>query len=208
MEKCGRASCIELTKTQRACWSWHKNEYAMTHLAKQFYDHTVVRRYTALVWGDVEADEATITGHLARHARFRKIMDVYPDGDHGKPAITHYKVLERLGYVTLVECRLETGRTHQIRIPFQHIGHPLFNDPEYEGNRIRKGTIYAKYKQFVENCFKIIPRQALHAQILGFVHPTTGEHKHFEIPLAGGYKNGVGQMAAVSRQPYPARRAL
>ena len=160
-----------------------KNEYAMTHLAKQFFDHTVVRRYVALVWGDVAEDEGTITGHIDRHQRFRKLMDVYPDGDIGKHAVTHYTVLERFGYVTLVECRLETGRTHQIRVHFQHINHTLFNDPEYGGNTIRKGTIYSKYKQFVDNCFKIIPRQALHARVLGFVHPTTGKDMYFEADL-------------------------
>lgn len=160
-----------------------KTEYAMTHLAKQFFDHSVIRRYTALVWGDLPDDEGTITGHIDRHQRFRKLMDVYPDGDIGKHAITHYTVLERFGYVTLIECRLETGRTHQIRVHLQHINHPLFNDPEYGGNRIRKGTIYTKYKQFVDNCFSLIQRQALHARVLGFVHPATGKDMYFESEL-------------------------
>lgn len=160
-----------------------KSDYAMTHLAKQFFDHTVVRRYVALVWGNVEQDAATITGNLDRSTRNRKIMEVYPDGERGKHAITHYKVLERLGYVSVVECRLETGRTHQIRVHFRWIGHPLFNDDEYGGNRIVKGTIYTKYKQFVENCFTLLPRQALHAQVLGFKHPKTGQYMHFESPL-------------------------
>lgn len=160
-----------------------KTDYAMTHLAKQFFNHTVVRRYVALVWGDFEENEGTINGHIDRHRRFRKVMDVYPDGDFGKHAITHYKILERFGYVTLVECRLETGRTHQIRVHFQHIGHSLFNDNEYGGDRILKGTIYTKYKQFIENCFSFLPRQALHARVLGFVHPTTGENLYFEAPV-------------------------
>jgi 23S rRNA pseudouridine1911/1915/1917 synthase len=160
-----------------------KTDYAMTHLAKQFFKHTVVRRYIALVWGDFEENEGTITGNIDRHRRFRKIMDVFPDGDIGKHAVTHYKVLERFGYVTLVECRLETGRTHQIRVHFQHIGHSLFNDNEYDGNRIVKGTIYTKYKQFIENCFELLPRQALHARVLGFVHPTTGKDLYFEAPI-------------------------
>ncbi|MBL7786754.1 MAG: RluA family pseudouridine synthase [Chitinophagales bacterium] len=161
-----------------------KNEYAMTHLAKQFFDHSVVRRYVALVWGDVLQNEGTIVGNIDRHQRFRKLMDVYPPEEGiGKHAVTHYEVLERFGYVTLVSCRLETGRTHQIRVHFQHIGHSLFNDPEYDGDRIRKGTVYTKYKQFVDNCFSLIPRQALHAKILGFVHPTSGKQLYFESEL-------------------------
>lgn len=160
-----------------------KTPAAMTHLAKQFFDHTVHRRYVALVWGDFEEDSGTITGHVGRHLRFRKQFDVYPDGDHGKEAITHYKVLERFHYVTLVECRLETGRTHQIRVHMQHIGHSLFNDDFYGGDRIVKGTVFTKYKQFVDNCFEICPRQALHAQQLGFIHPRTGMEMRFESPL-------------------------
>ncbi len=161
-----------------------KTEFAMTHLAKQFFDHTVIRRYVALVWGDVKEDEGTITGNIARHKRFRKIMDVYPpEENYGKHAITHYKVLQRFGYVTLVECRLETGRTHQIRVHFQHMGHPLFNDIDYGGDRIVKGTVFTKYKQFITNCFALLPRHALHARILGFVHPTTGKDMYFESAI-------------------------
>jgi 23S rRNA pseudouridine1911/1915/1917 synthase len=160
-----------------------KNEQASVHLAKQFFDHTVERKYIALVWGDLKEEGGTITGHVGRHQRFRKIMDVYPDGEYGKEATTHYKVLERFGYTTLVECRLETGRTHQIRVHMQHIGHPLFNDDTYGGDRIVKGTVYTKYKQFVDNCFAICPRQALHAETLGFAHPKTQKRILFESEL-------------------------
>lgn len=161
-----------------------KSEQALNKLAKQFFYHTIDRRYVALVWGNMQNDSGTITGHIGRSIRDRKIMSVYEDGSHGKPAITHYKVLERLGYVNLVECKLETGRTHQIRAHFKHIGHPLFNDPEYGGDRILKGTTFSKYKQFVENCFKIMPRQGLHAKYIEFKHPTTGKLINFdsEIP--------------------------
>lgn len=160
-----------------------KTPGAAAHLAKQFFNHTVSRKYVALVWGDMEQDEGTITAHIARHQRFRKMFDAYPDGDHGKHAVTHYRVLERFNYVTLVECVLETGRTHQIRVHMKHIGHTLFNDWEYGGDRILKGTIYTKYKQFVDNCFAICPRCALHAKTLGFVHPVTKEQLYFEAPL-------------------------
>jgi len=152
-----------------------KTENALNKLAKQFHDRTTKRRYNALVWGDLAEDEGTITGHIGRSLKNRKVMTVFPEGDYGKHAVTHYKVIERFGYVTLVECRLETGRTHQIRVHFRHIGHPLFNDPEYGGNRILKGTTFTKYKQFVQNCFAICDRQALHARTLGFVHPETGK---------------------------------
>lgn len=161
-----------------------KHDKAAMHLANQFFEHTVHRRYIALVWGDFEEEEGTITGHVGRHQRFRKIMDVYPEGDHGKESITHYKVLERLRYVTLVECRLETGRTHQIRVHMQHIGHSLFNDEVYGGNRILKGTVFTKYKQFVDNCFEICPRHTLHARSLGFIHPVSGKPMMFESQLA------------------------
>ncbi len=157
-----------------------KTEWAMTHLAKQFYDRTAHRRYVALVWGDVLEDEGRIEGYIGRDLKVRQKMAVFPDEDYGKHAVTHYKVLERFGYITLVECRLETGRTHQIRVHFKHIGHPLFNDARYGGDRIVKGTVYTKYKQFVENCFKLIPRQSLHAKELGFEHPTTGEKLMFD----------------------------
>ncbi len=161
-----------------------KTDRAVSSLARQFFDHTVYRRYIALVWGEPEADEGTVVAHIGRHRRFRKLFDAYPEGEYGKDAITHYKVLERFGYVTLVECRLETGRTHQIRVHMQHIGHPLFNDDFYGGDRIVKGTVYTKYKQFVENCFQICPRQALHAKSIGFKHPGTGEPVLFESELA------------------------
>ena len=165
-----------------------KSELAAVHLAKQFFDHTVKRRYIALVWGNFEEENGTITGHIARHQRFRKLMDVYPEGDHGKEAITHYTVLEDMKYVSLVECRLETGRTHQIRVHMQHIGHSLFNDDVYGGDRILKGTVFTKYKQFVDNCFEICQRHALHAQSLGFVHPATGKEMLFESELADDMK--------------------
>jgi 23S rRNA pseudouridine1911/1915/1917 synthase len=160
-----------------------KSDKAAKDLADQFFDHTVDRKYIALVWGNFEEEEGTITGHVGRHQRFRKIMDVYPDGEYGKEAVTHYRVLERMNYVTLVECQLETGRTHQIRVHMQHIGHSLFNDDTYGGDRIVKGTIFAKYKQFVENCFTICPRHALHAQTLGFTHPRSRQRMLFTSDL-------------------------
>jgi len=160
-----------------------KTDIAMRHLAKQFFDHSISRKYIALVWGDVEKDEGTIVAHVGRNQRFRKLFEAYPDGEHGKEATTHYNVLERFGYVTLVQCVLETGRTHQIRVHMKHMGHPLFNDDFYGGDKIVKGTVYTKYKQFVDNCFKICQRQALHAKTLGFIHPTTGKDMFFEAPL-------------------------
>jgi 23S rRNA pseudouridine1911/1915/1917 synthase len=160
-----------------------KNEMAQTTLAKQFFDHTVERVYHAIAWGDFEEDEGTIEGHVGRHPKDRRMMTVYKDGSYGKPAISHYKVLERLGYVTLVQCKLETGRTHQIRAHFRYVGHPLFNDERYGGDQIVKGTTFTKYKQFVQNCFKMIPRQALHAKTLGFVHPTTRKKLFFDSEL-------------------------
>lgn len=160
-----------------------KNEYALAFLAKQFFDRTTKRAYQAVVWGDVKEDHGTITGHIGRDLRDRKIMAVYPNGEHGKHAVTHYTVLERFGYVTLVECRLETGRTHQIRAHMKHIGHPLFNDDTYGGDKILKGTTFSKYKTFIENCFAICPRHALHAKSLGFVHPTTGKEMFFDSEL-------------------------
>jgi 23S rRNA pseudouridine1911/1915/1917 synthase len=159
-----------------------KNEKSMTYLAKQFYDHSISRKYFALVWGDIEND-GKVTGYIGRSAKDRKVMDVYDTESEGKWSVTHYKVLERFNYVTLIECQLETGRTHQIRAHMQHIGHPLFNDASYGGDKIRKGTLFAKYKQFVDNCFQIIPRQALHAKTLGFIHPTKRESVHFETEL-------------------------
>lgn len=161
-----------------------KNEPAMAHLSKQFFDRTIERRYLALVWGDFEEQSGTITGNIGRSAKNRKVQDVFPEGDQGKHAVTHWEVIERLGYVTLIQCKLETGRTHQIRVHLAHIGHPLFGDFEYGGDKILKGTTFTKYKQFVQNCFKILPRQALHAKSLGFTHPKTGEWIYFEVDLA------------------------
>ncbi len=162
-----------------------KTEETMTHLAKQFFDKTSQREYVALVWGDVLEDEGTIEGHIGRHPKNRLQNTVFEGEDEvkGKEAITHYKVLERFGYVTLVSCKLETGRTHQIRVHMKHIGHTLFNDERYGGNAILKGTTFTKYKQFVENCFKLLPRQALHAKTLGFVHPKTGMTMSFNSDL-------------------------
>lgn len=161
-----------------------KTEAAMTHLAKQFFDKTSEREYIALVWGNIEEDEGTVVGHVGRNPKNRLQMHVFPEGEEGKEAVTHFKVLERLGYVTLVSCKLETGRTHQIRVHMKYIGHTLFNDERYGGEKILKGTTFTKYKQFVENTFKLLPRQALHAKTLGFVHPVTGEHMSFdsEVP--------------------------
>lgn len=160
-----------------------KTEHAMTHLAKQFFEKSSDREYVALVWGNVEDDEGTVEGHIGRNPKNRLQMMVFPDGEQGKDAVTHYKVLERFGYVTLVSCKLETGRTHQIRVHMKYIGHTLFNDERYGGNQILKGTTFTKYKQFVENTFKLLPRQALHAKTLGFVHPKTGEQMQFDSEL-------------------------
>jgi 23S rRNA pseudouridine1911/1915/1917 synthase len=160
-----------------------KTEAAMTHLAKQFEDKTSEREYVALVWGNVKEEEGTITGNIARHVKDRMQMSVFADPEIGKHAVTHYKVLERFGYVTLVSCKLETGRTHQIRVHLKHIGHTLFNDERYGGNLILKGTTFTKYKQFIDNCFKTLPRQALHAKTLGFVHPVTGEMMRFDTEI-------------------------
>lgn len=160
-----------------------KNDEAQLDLAKQFFVHSIDRLYVAVVWGNLKEDEGTITGNIGRDPADRMRFKVFPEGDCGKHAVTHYRVLERFGYVTVVECRLETGRTHQIRVHFNYIGHPLFNDAKYDGAEIRKGTIYAKYRQFIENCFSILPRQALHARTLGFIHPRTKEHMIFNSPL-------------------------
>jgi len=157
-----------------------KNELAQSKLARQFFYHTIDRTYAALVWGNLKDEEGTISGNIGRDVRNRLIMSVYADEDKGREAITHYKVLERFGYISLVECRLETGRTHQIRVHFKHIGHPLFNDESYGGSEILKGTTFTKYKQFVQNCFKILPRQALHAKSLGFIHPSDGRAMYFD----------------------------
>jgi 23S rRNA pseudouridine1911/1915/1917 synthase len=159
-----------------------KNEWSITYLAKQFFDHTIDRKYHALVWGDL-AEDGTVSGYIGRSAKDRTMMAVYDDENKGKWSVTHYKVLERLNYVTLIECELETGRTHQIRAHMKHIGHPLFNDSTYGGNKILKGTVFSKYRQFVENCFNLLPRQALHAKSLGFNHPKTRKDMYFETDL-------------------------
>ena len=168
-----------------------KTDDAHTRLAKQFFDHTIHRRYVALVWGNFEEDEGTIVGNIGRNPRDRQQMYVFADGSDGKHAVTHYKVLRRYGYVTLVECRLETGRTHQIRVHMAWKGHPLFNDARYGGDRILKGTTFSKYKQFIENCFSALPRQALHARSLGFVHPVTREDVYFESELPEDLKTVI-----------------
>jgi 23S rRNA pseudouridine1911/1915/1917 synthase len=160
-----------------------KTDQAMTHLAKQFYDHSIERTYEALVWGEPKQDEGTIEGHIGRSLKDRKVMAIFPDGSQGKEAITHYKVLRKLRYVSLVQCNLETGRTHQIRVHLKSIGNTLFNDETYGGNKVLRGTVFSKYEKFVENCFKICPRQALHAKSLGFVHPKTGEFLQFDTEL-------------------------
>ncbi len=166
-----------------------KDELSMARMAKNFFDRTIDRIYIALVWGDFKDDTGTITGNIGRSIKDRKVMDVFPvDSEMGKHAVTHYKVLKRFGYVTLIECKLETGRTHQIRVHLKYIGHPLFNDEVYGGNRILKGTTFPKYRQFIENCFKLLPRHALHAKSLGFKHPITGEYIHFDSELPDDMK--------------------
>lgn len=160
-----------------------KHEQALSNLAKQFYDRTTDRLYVALVWGDFKEEEGTITGNVGRNLQDRKVMAVFPEGDIGKHAVTHYKVLERFGYVTLIQCKLETGRTHQIRVHMKHIGHPLFNDDTYGGDRILKGTVFTKYKQYIANCFELMPRHALHAKSLGFAHPKDGRPMFFDSEL-------------------------
>jgi len=160
-----------------------KTEFAMSHLARQFFDRTVERTYQALVWGEPDELEGRIEGPIGRHPTQRIKQHVFEEGEGGKFAATNYKVLEPMYYVSLVECKLETGRTHQIRVHMAHIGHPVFSDAVYGGNTIRKGTVFSKYKQFVHNCFKQLPRQALHAKTLGFIHPDTGEKMNFDSPL-------------------------
>jgi 23S rRNA pseudouridine1911/1915/1917 synthase len=166
-----------------------KTEFAQQHLSKQFFDHTVKRTYNAIVWGEPTADKGTIESMIGRHPRYRMLMAVCEDPEEGKHAITHYRVIERLGYVSLIECNLETGRTHQIRVHMKSIGHTLFGDERYGGNRILKGTIYSKYKQFVDNCLEMLPRQGLHAKTLGFIHPRTGENMFFDSPLPDDMTN-------------------
>ena len=160
-----------------------KNDESQLNLAKQFFVHSIERLYMAVVWGNIREDEGTVDGNIGRDPNDRLRFKVYPDNEGGKHAVTHYRVIERFGFVTLIECRLETGRTHQIRVHMSHIGHPLFNDARYGGAEIRKGTIYAKYKKFIQNCFEICPRQALHAKTLGFVHPRSGKKVYFDSEL-------------------------
>jgi 23S rRNA pseudouridine1911/1915/1917 synthase len=168
-----------------------KTDNAMAFLAQQFHDKTSERQYLALVWGDVTNEQGTVNGHLGRDPKNRLLMTVFPDGDQGKPAITHYEVVERFGYVTLIKCVLETGRTHQIRAHMKYIGHTLFNDGRYGGDKILKGTTFTKYKQFVDNSFKQLPRQALHAQTLGFMHPETKKKMSFMAPLPDDFEGAI-----------------
>ncbi len=176
-----------------------KTEGAMTHLARQFFEKSSEREYLALVWGNVEEDRGTVEGHIGRHPKNRLQMTVFPDGDQGKEAITHYRVLERFGYVSLISCRLETGRTHQIRVHMKHIGHTLFNDARDGGDQVLKGTTFTKYRQFVENAFKILPRQALHAKTLGFVHPDTGKLVRFDSELPGDMQACIEKWRAYAK---------
>ncbi len=182
-----------------------KNEEALAYLGKQFFDHSITRRYVAMVWGNFTEDEGTIEGNIGRSPKDRQKMYVFEDGSQGKRAVTHWRVLKRFGYVTLVECRLETGRTHQIRVHMSWIGHPLFNDERYGGDRILKGTTFAKYKQFIENCFAIMPRQALHARVLGFIHPSTRKYVEFESPLPEDFSRLIEKWEAyvASREVTP-----
>jgi 23S rRNA pseudouridine1911/1915/1917 synthase len=168
-----------------------KTEAALTRLAKQFFDHTIERTYWAIAWGVPDPPEGTINVHVGRSLKDRRVTTAFPEGDFGRHAITHYKVLQDLRYVSVVECRLETGRTHQIRAHMKHIGHTLFNDAMYGGNEVLKGTVFSKYKQFVENCFKLIPRQALHAKTLGFIHPETKKFLRFDSDLPEDFKNVI-----------------
>ncbi len=179
-----------------------KNEWAMTHLAKQFFDHSIKRQYVALVWGDLTED-GTITGYIGRNLKDRRVMDMYDSEEKGKWSVTHYRILERLGYVTLIECELETGRTHQIRTHLKSIGHPLFSDELYGGSKILKGTVFNKYKQFVHNCFELLPRQALHARSLGFVHPRSKEFVEFEVPLPEDFQQALDKWRSYSNTMDP-----
>ena len=178
-----------------------KTSHAVASLAKQFFNHSIKREYQALVWGDLKEDNGTIIAHVGRHQRFRKLFEAYPEGDYGKEAVTHYEVLERFGYVTLIKCILETGRTHQIRVHMKYIGHPLFNDETYGGNKILKGTIFNKYKQFVENCFEICKRQALHAKTLGFIHPVTKQEMLLNSELPEDMSAVIAKWRSYSNNP-------
>lgn len=177
-----------------------KNDEAQLKLAKQFFDHTIERKYIALVWGNLKEDSGTIEGNIGRDPNDRMRFKVFPDGSAGKRAVTHYRVLERFGYVTLVECQLETGRTHQIRVHMNYIGHPLFNDDRYGGDRILKGTLYSKYKQFIDNCFEIMPRHALHAMTLGFAHPVTGKPVFAESDLPNDFKAVIAKWRSYAKK--------
>ena len=170
-----------------------KTERALTHLAKQFFDHSIERTYWALVWGVPQPPEGTIKVNVGRSLKDRRVTVAFPEGDYGRHAITHYKLLKDLRYVSLVECKLETGRTHQIRAHMKHIGHTLFNDATYGGNQVLKGTVFSKYKQFVENCFQMIPRQALHAKTLGFIHPETRQKMQFDSDLPDDFNNVIAK---------------
>ncbi|MXN90649.1 RluA family pseudouridine synthase [Flavobacterium sp. Sd200] len=176
-----------------------KTEHAMSFLAQQFADKTSEREYIALVWGNIEEEEGTVENYVGRHVKDRMQMAVFDNDEQGKYAVTHYKVLERLGYVTLVSCKLETGRTHQIRVHMKHIGHTLFNDERYGGDKILKGTTFTKYKQFVDNCFKVLPRQALHAKTLGFEHPTTHEFMRFDSKLPADMQECIEKWRVYSK---------
>ena len=181
------------------------SELAMSHLAKQFYDRTTQREYIAIVWGNVKEDEGTITGHIGRSLSDRLQMAVFENGSEGKHAVTHYKVLQRFGYVTVVSCKLETGRTHQIRVHMKYLGHPLFNDERYGGDKILKGTTFTKYKQFIINCFKACPRHALHAKSLGFTHPKTGEQHRYESVLPFDMQEVIRKFDAYTSSVEPNR---
>lgn len=178
-----------------------KEEYAQTFLARQFFDHSLERKYQALVWGDFDADSGTVSGFIGRSAKDRRVMAVFDDENHGKWSVTHFKVLERFGFATLIECQLETGRTHQIRAHMRHIGHPLFADEMYGGKTLVKGNPTTKFKQFVENCFTIMPRQALHAGLLGFIHPTTNAMVRFESELPADFSEVLEKMRRNSKNP-------
>ncbi len=175
-----------------------RNPDTLTHLSAQFADHSIERKYIALVWGVLKNDSGTIEGNVGRNLKNRKIMDVFEEEGKGKHSVTHYKVIERFSYVTLIECQLETGRTHQIRVHMKYIGHPLFNDNEYGGDKILKGTRFSKYKRFIDNCFKILPRQALHAKSLGFIHPNTKKKIHFDSDLPQEFQELINKWRVYS----------
>ena len=177
-----------------------KNDEAQLKLAKQFFEHTTKRKYVAIVWGNLSEDEGTIDANIARDESDRMRFSVPKDPTKGRHAVTHYRVLERFGYVTVVECQLETGRTHQIRVHLKHLGHPLFNDERYGGNKIISGTIFSKYKQFIDNCFQILPRQALHAKTLGFIHPTTGKEVFFDSNIPEDMNNLINKMREYTKK--------